>query len=44
MMYDELHEEMETLENVLEESGFLKINNAWESRKPITEENLAFAV
>ncbi|MEK6582087.1 MAG: type II toxin-antitoxin system HicB family antitoxin [Nitrospirota bacterium] len=35
---------MGTLEEVLEESGFSKINNSWESRKPIIEENLALAV
>lgn len=37
-------ETMGTLEEVLEESGFLRINNSWESRKPIIEENLALAV
>ena len=37
-------EAMGTLEEVLEESGFSKINNSWESRKPIIEENLALAV
>jgi predicted RNase H-like HicB family nuclease len=37
-------QEMGTLEEVLEESGFSKINNSWESRKPIVEENLALAV
>ena len=37
-------ETMGTLEEVLEESGFSKINNSWESRKPIIEENLALAV
>ncbi|MDP3261129.1 MAG: hypothetical protein Q8M34_11210 [Thermodesulfovibrionales bacterium] len=37
-------EVMGTLEEVLEESGFSKINNSWESRKPIIEENLALAV
>ncbi|MBT9537869.1 MAG: type II toxin-antitoxin system HicB family antitoxin, partial [Nitrospirae bacterium] len=35
---------MGTLEEVLEESGFSKINNSWESRKPIIEENLALDV
>lgn len=34
-------ERMGTLEDVLEESGFLKINNSWKSRKPIKEEDLA---
>jgi len=37
-------QEMGTLEDVLEESGFSKINNSWESRKPLVEENLAFAM
>lgn len=37
-------ETMGTLEEVLEESGFSKINNSWESRKPIIEENLALSV
>ena len=37
-------QEMGTLEEVLEESGFSKINNSWESRKPIVEENLALAM
>jgi predicted RNase H-like HicB family nuclease len=32
-------QEMGTLEDVLEESGFLKINNTWESRKPVSDEN-----
>ncbi len=36
--------EMGTLEDVLEESGFSKINNSWESRKPLAEEDLALAV
>ena len=35
---------MGTLDDVLEESGFLKINNSWKSRSPVAEENLAFAV
>ncbi len=34
-------ERMGTLEDVLEESGFSKINNSWKSRKPIAEEDLA---
>ena len=37
-------QEMGTLEDVLEESGFSKINNSWESRKPLVEENLALAM
>ncbi|MFQ5965951.1 MAG: type II toxin-antitoxin system HicB family antitoxin [Candidatus Scalinduaceae bacterium] len=35
---------MGTLEDVLEESGFLKINGSWESRKPVVQEDLAFAL
>lgn len=35
---------MGTLEDVLEESGFSKLNDIWESRKPVAEDNLAFAV
>ncbi len=37
-------QEMGTLEEVLEESGFLKINNCWSPRSPIAAENLAFSV
>lgn len=37
-------EKMGTLEDVLEESGFSKTNDSWESRKPIAKEDLAFAV
>ncbi len=37
-------QEMGTLEEVLEESGFSKINNIWQSRKPVVEEDLALAV
>lgn len=37
-------QEKGTLEEVLEESGFSKINNCWISRKPIAAENLAFSV
>ena len=37
-------QEMGTLEEVLEESGFSKINNSWKSRKPFAEEDLALAV
>jgi len=37
-------ERMGTLEDVLEESGFLKINDSWESRKPVAEEELAIAL
>lgn len=35
-------ERMGTLEDVLEESGFIKIDDSWELRKPISEEALAF--
>ena len=37
-------ERMGTLDEVLEESGFSKINDSWKSRKPVAEENLAFAL
>lgn len=37
-------QKMGTLEDVLEESGFLKVNDSWKSRKPIAKENLALAV
>ena len=37
-------ERMGTLEDVLEESGFSKINDSWESRKPVAKEDLAFAL
>lgn len=37
-------EKMGTLEEVLEESGFSKINKSWESRKPVAEEDLALAI
>ncbi len=37
-------QEMGTLEAVLEESGFSKVNDSWKSRKPIVEEDLALAV
>lgn len=37
-------QEMGTLEEVLEESGFSKINDSWIPRKLIEEENLAFSV
>ncbi|MBI4838731.1 MAG: type II toxin-antitoxin system HicB family antitoxin [Nitrospirae bacterium] len=35
---------MGTLDDVLEESGFLKTNSSWKSRSPVAEENLALAV
>lgn len=37
-------EKMGTLKDILEESGFSKINNSWESRKPVKEESLALAL
>jgi len=36
--------EMESLNEVLEESGFLRVENNWQSRIPVAEENLALAV
>lgn len=36
--------EMGTLIEVLEESGFLKVEDTWQSRRPVAEENLALAV
>ena len=36
--------EMGTLIEVLEESGFLKVEDTWLSRIPVAEENLALAV
>lgn len=36
--------EMGTLDEVLEESGFLHVENSWRSRQPVAEENLALAV
>lgn len=36
-------EKMGTLEDILEESGFSKVNDSWESRKLIKEEALALA-
>jgi predicted RNase H-like HicB family nuclease len=37
-------ESMGTLEDVLEESGFSKVNDAWASRKPIEEEAFALTL
>ena len=37
-------ERMGTLDDVLEEAGFSKINDSWKSRKLVAEENLAFAL
>lgn len=39
--FAEACEEMGTLEEVLEEAGFLKEKDAWSSRVPIMEERLA---
>ena len=36
--------DMDTLEDVLEESGFIKINEIWQPRQAITEESLALAI
>ena len=36
--------EMGTLNEVLEESGFLRVEDTWQSRRPVAEENLALAV
>lgn len=40
----EVCQEMGTLNEVLEEAGFLKVENTWQSRRPVAEENLALAV
>jgi predicted RNase H-like HicB family nuclease len=40
---EECHE-MGTLDEVLEESGFLRTEDTWKSREPIVQENLALAV
>ena len=37
-------ESMSTLEDVLEEAGFSKMNDSWESRKPIEEESFTLAL
>jgi predicted RNase H-like HicB family nuclease len=37
-------ESMGTLEDVLEESGFSKVNDAWASRKPLEEEAFALTL
>ena len=37
-------ERMGTLEEILEESGFSKINGSWESRKRVAEENVAVSL
>ena len=36
--------EMGTLEEVLEEAGFLKTGDFWEPRKQVVEDNLAIAI
>jgi len=36
--------DMGTLEDVLEESGFIKINKIWQPRQAIKEESLALAI
>ncbi len=40
---EECHE-MGTLEEVLEESGFVKTSSAWQARQPVKEMNLAIAI
>ena len=40
----EVCREMGTLNEVLEEAGFLKMDDTWELRRPVAEENLALAV
>ncbi|MBA7541532.1 hypothetical protein ES705_33848 [subsurface metagenome] len=37
-------QEMGTLEEVLEEAGFSKIGDIWESRKPIAEQKMALMI
>jgi predicted RNase H-like HicB family nuclease len=37
-------QKMGTLEEVLEEAGFLKTGDFWEPRKPVVEDNLAIAI
>ena len=37
-------ESMSTLEDVLEEAGFSKMNDSWESRKLIEEESFTLAL
>jgi len=37
-------ERMGTLEDILEESGFLRVNDSWESRKPVEEEAFALTL
>ncbi len=35
---------MGTLEEVLEEAGFTKVDDSWKSRRPVAEEDLALAL
>jgi predicted RNase H-like HicB family nuclease len=37
-------EQMGTLEEILEEAGFVKVNGRWEHRKPVSEAALAFSL
>jgi len=37
-------QEMGTLEEVLEEAGFSKIGDIWESRKPVAEQKMALMI
>ena len=37
-------ENMGTLKDVLEDSGFLKINDSWKLREPVAKEEIAFAL
>lgn len=37
-------EKIGTLEEVLEESGFLRTDDSWVTRKPVAEEALALAI
>ena len=37
-------QEMGTMEEVMEESGFSRINDAWEPRKPLSEEKISLAI
>jgi predicted RNase H-like HicB family nuclease len=37
-------EKMGTLEDVLEESGFSRVNDSWASRKPVEEEAFALTL
>ena len=37
-------QEMGTMEEVMEESGFSRINDAWEPRRPSSEEKISLAI